>query len=101
MPFYSIPKELFIKLEWRKCNEAFQNLPSPSQYGWKHSDIDPNIPWEPLWFTNGEATKEIKEFVKCGCVRAEGCVNCKCSNAALTCTILCKCKCENRYTFSN
>ena len=86
---------------WSRWNDSFQNLPSPTLYGWKRSDIDPNIPWEPIWFTNGEASKEIREFIKCNCSSSAGCVNCKCSNATLQCTILCKCKCDSRYSFTN
>ena len=84
---------------WGRCLEVVQNRPSPAAHGWKLSSIDPDIPWEPLWFTNGEASKECREFVKCGCQGEAGCVRCKCANGLLSCTMLCNCNCPNRYRF--
>ena len=49
---------------WSRCLEPIQNLPPPSDFGWINSSVDPDIPWEPLWFTNGEASKECREFFK-------------------------------------
>ena len=84
---------------WSQCLEPIQNLPPPSDFGWINSSVDPDIPWEPLWFTNGEASKECREFLKCSCQGAAGCVRCKCANALLKCTMLCKCNCADRQSF--
>ena len=80
---------------WSRCLEPNQNLPSPSNFGWKRS-TDPNVPWEPVWITNGEASRECREFVKCSCQGAAGCVRCKCFNADMRCTMLCNYNCLNR-----
>ena len=62
---------------WSKCLEPMQNNSPPSDFGWKRSDIDPEISWEPVWFTNGEASKHCRKFLKCACQGAAGCVCCK------------------------
>ena len=78
---------------------AYTNLPPPSDFGWINSSVDPDIPLESLWFTNGEASKECREFLKCSCQGAAGCVHCKFVNALLKCTMLCNCNCADRQSF--
>ena len=91
---------------WSRCLEPQQNLPSPEEFGWKKtshtSSVTPargTMPmWEPVWHTNGEATKEIRELIKCACTA--DCVRCKCAKSNLRCTLLCKCSCGNKYSFA-
>ena len=52
---------------------------------------------DPIWLTDGEASKEVRELLKCTCTT--DCRRCKCANASLLCTMLCKCKCPNKYAF--
>ena len=79
---------------WSRCLLAQQNLPSPQNFGWKQLN-NQVIKWEPLWMTQNEASKEIREFVKCSCKSAV-CSRCKCKAANLKCTLLCSCKCEDK-----
>ena len=74
---------------WGLSLESNQNLSSPTEFGCKNSVIEPNIPFEPLWFRNGEASQECREFIKCACNGAAGCIHCKCAIATLCCTMLC------------
>ena len=81
---------------WSRCLEPQQNLPSPEDYGWKDSNRTP-VKWEPLWMTQSEASKECREFVKCGCTTICGSsARCSCKSADLRCTLLCKCKCTDK-----
>ena len=80
---------------WGTSLVSQQNLPSPQSFGWKRSD--PNSDWEPVWITQGEASKECREFVKCSCRTT--CTRCKCANAILKCTLLCGCNCQNKFSY--
>ena len=88
---------------WSRALEPQQNLPSPSNFGWREdtrssaSSSTNSKMWVPIWFTNGEASKELRELLKCTCTT--DCRLCKCANASLLCTMLCKCKCPNKYAF--
>ena len=85
---------------WSRCLETYQNSPAPNNFGWKRSN-NTDVPWEPVWITNGEASKECREFVKCQCKAAGGCVRCKCTNANMVCTMLCTCTCTNRFSYDD
>ena len=80
---------------WGTSLVSQQNLPSPQSFGWKCSD--PNSDWEPVWITQGEASKECREFVKCSCRTT--CTCCKCANAILKGTLLCGCNCQNKFSY--
>ena len=53
-----IKRAIFQKGVWATSLQPQQNLPSPSDFGWKRTN--PNSHWEPQWISQGEA----KEFVK-------------------------------------
>ena len=60
---------------WSRCLETQQNLPNKSDFGWQRINIDPDIPWGPVWFTNGEAHKSVRELeIKCKCQGVAGCI---------------------------
>ena len=81
---------------WSRCLETQQNLPNKSDFGWQRINIDPDIPWGPVWFTNGEAHKSVRELeIKCKCQGVAGCIRCKCYNSDMRCTMLCNCNCTN------
>ena len=82
---------------WATSLELQQNLPSPSDFGWKRDD--PNSHWEPQWISQGEASKECREFVKCGCKAP--CSRCKCVNNNMRCTILCGCTCDHKLSYES
>ena len=93
--FHHTKRAIYQTGVWSRSLEAIANLPSPSQFGWKRSDIDPNIPWEPVWFTNGEVTKVCAQIMlHCSCKAAAGCTQCTCTKADLKCTIICNCNCH-------
>ena len=85
---------------WGRCLKTYQSLPVPSDFGWQRSN-NSDVPWEPVWITNGEASKEVREFVKCKCQGAAGCVRCKCSSSNMVCTMLCNCTCTNQISYDN
>ena len=85
---------------WSQCLDAPQSIPSPGQYGWKRVSFpinQNNVCWEPVWITNGEASTECREFLKCTC--GGPCTRCKFANTILQCTLLYKCQCPNRFSF--
>jgi len=72
---------------WGQSLEPIQELPSPSEWGWKDSPHG----WEPLWTTLPKASKVCNELIRCGCKKA--CRGlCKCTKADLPCTALCFCQ---------
>ena len=82
---------------WVRSLDAQQQCPSPQNFGWKVS-TGPDRKWMPIWTTMLEATKECREFVKCGC-KAGSCsstASCKCNAADFRCTLLCTCKCTDK-----
>ena len=91
---------LVIFLPQGRCLETYQSLPVPSDFGWQRSN-NSDVPWEPVWITNGEASKEVREFVKCRCQGEASCVRCKCSSSNMVCTMLCNCTCTNRISYDN
>ena len=75
---------------WRKCLVAKQNLPDPTEYGWKQEE---NGQFSIQWITKPEASAICRELISCGCNPAKGCKGrCKCKKASLKCTALCKCE---------
>lgn len=76
---------------WSNSLQAIQAAPSPKEYGWVESDQT----WTPLWTRLPEAAKVCRELLKCGCKAVPLCSrNCRCKNAGLPCTALCKCSGE-------
>ena len=74
---------------WAQALTAKPNLPPPDEWGWKKSET---LNWEPVWTILPEASKAIRELIKCGCQVDKGCRgNCKCVKANLECTALCNC----------
>ena len=88
-PLENAPSQLFY---------TKATVPAPNNFGWKRSN-NTGVPWEPVWITNGEASKECREFVKCQCKGVAGCVRCKCADANMVCTMLCTCTCTNRFSY--
>ena len=85
---------LFQSGVWSRCLETIQNLPSPKDFGWIETEDDA-VKWTPNWMTQFEASKECREFVKCGCkTSCIGSKKCKCNSVDLKCTRLCTCKCS-------
>ena len=77
---------------WGKFLDLEQDLPCPSQWGWR--DLDG---WTPVWTTLPQASQAALELLRCSC-RMRRCGNaCKCSKASLKCTALCNCdgECED------
>ena len=87
-------RALFQSGVWSRCLETIQNLPSPKDFGWIETEDDA-VKWTPNWMTQFEASKECREFVKCGCkTSCTGSKRCKCHSVDLKCTRLCTCKCS-------
>ena len=87
-------RALFLSKVWSRCLEAMQNLPSPKAFGWIETE-DEAVKWTQNWMTQFEASKECREFVKCGCkTSCIGSKRCKCNSVDLKCTRLCTCKCS-------
>jgi hypothetical protein len=71
---------------WGQMMVCTPELPSPSEWGWVHSDNG----WGIYWTTLPEATEACRQLLRCGCKK--GCRGqCKCVKAALQCTALCHC----------
>ena len=61
---------------WQQSLEAFQDLPSPEEWGWKRV----NDRYVPHWRDLPEAAIALRELIKCGCNPEKGCRGkCKCS----------------------
>ena len=78
---------------WTTSMKTKHNIPIPKGFGWSKSARS----WEPLWTLLPEAAKACRELLKCGCKAQPLCTRkCRCQNAALSCTALCKCggKCD-------
>lgn len=72
---------------WGQALKAVQDLPCPSNWGWKINELDG---WQICWSTLPEASKACRELLRCGCKK--GCSGrCKCAKAAPKCTALCFC----------
>ncbi len=71
---------------WGQMMVCRPELPSPSEWGWVHSDNG----WDIHWTTLPEATEACRQLLRCGCKKScRG--QCKCVKAALQCTALCYC----------
>ena len=73
---------------------SHQALPDVEEWGWKL--VDGKL--VPHWSDLPEATLAIRDLIKCMCKSDKGCRGrCKCNQADLPCTELCKCKgqCEH------
>ena len=78
---------------WSKCiNLLDMSLPDPANWGWKKDGLK----WTPLWTDIDEASKALRELIKCGCKKCR-LGWCKCKIARLKCTALCACdeSCSN------
>ena len=74
---------------WAQSTEVQMVCPDPQDFGW--SKIDDT--WVPTWITIPEVSRACRELIKCCC---EGdCSHCKRGKANLSCTPLCKCKCNS------
>ena len=72
---------------WGQAVATNQDLPKPEDWGWKLNQQKYEIEWTIL----PEVSKICKELIKCGCKK--GCTGrCKCKQASLKCTELCKCR---------
>ena len=70
---------------WGRALKTVMNMPSPADWGW----TDPPT-WKPMWTTLAEASKSLRNLMKCGCKK--GCSDrCSCKKAALKCTAMCEC----------
>ena len=64
-------------------------LPDPSVWGWQPG---PDQTLQPVWTMLPQASQPYLEFLKCGCRIDKGFRGkCKCVNADVLCTALCKC----------
>ena len=71
---------------WSQMMVSTPELPSPSDWGWVHTDNG----WDVYWTTLPEATDACRQLLRSGCKK--GCRRqCKCAKAALQCTALCHC----------
>ena len=49
---------------WGQALKAVQDLPCPSNWGWKRNELDG---WQICWSTLPEASKACRELLRCGC----------------------------------
>ena len=71
---------------WAQMMVCTPEFPSPSDWGWVHSENG----WDTCWTTLSEATVACRQLLRCGCKK--GCTGqCKCVKASLQCTALCWC----------
>ena len=71
---------------WAQMMVRTPVIPSPSDWGWVHSENG----WDICWTTLSEATVACPQLLRCGCKK--GCTGqCKCVKASLQCTALCCC----------
>ena len=75
---------------WGCTRVPERQLPSPSEWGWTCPEQ-----WRPLWSNLPKASAACPELLKYSC--QGGCIDCKCVDAHLRCTVYCKCKtdCDN------
>jgi hypothetical protein len=74
---------------WGQTLSRIQNLPTPSNWGWKkENDVE-----VPHWTSLAPIAASSQELLKCGCKKnCSG--NCKCFRSGLTCTALYSCTCS-------
>ena len=81
---------------WGQMAISAPEIPSPKDWGLKWNPGSQT--WEAVWTTLPEATKACRELQCCSCKPEKGCRgHCKCMDAALTCTVLCKCQGQCQY----
>ncbi len=73
---------------WTSSTHTQQLIPSPQDYAWTKESGS----WIPVWNTIPEVSRACRELIKCSCKKT--CSTCKCSNANLECSPLCKCSCN-------
>ena len=84
---------------WATSEKAQQRRPTPESWGWTWDEN--NKKWEPVWMTQGIASKACQELVKCGCKSEKGRgARCSCKKANWSCTELCKCNCMYKLKFT-
>ena len=74
---------------WTVSTEAKPLIPSPGDFGWSKNQATKL--WEPVWMTIPEVAKSCRVLHRCSC--KGDCRNCKCRQANMPCSPLCKCKC--------
>ena len=74
---------------WATSTQSHQVSPSPQNHGWVKEEGS----WVPVWLTIPEVSKACRELIRCTC--KGDCRTCKCSNANLNCSPLCKCSCDS------
>ena len=96
--YYHVLRAIHQSGKWAMALQAIVNFPSPDVYGWKKTEMettDNDTVWSPLWMSQREAMQERRElFLSCTCNGV--CTRCKCVKAALKCTAMCKCHCDER-----
>ena len=84
---------------WKRCLQAFQQLPQPMGNGWEKGD-DGSL--KPLLMTRDAAPKGLAELTVCKCIKtACKSASCVCRVNELSCTEACACMacdCENPHT---
>ncbi|XP_061894509.1 uncharacterized protein LOC133644183 [Entelurus aequoreus] len=73
---------------WATSTDTQQVIPSPKDFGWTKDETGS---WVPVWITIPEVSIACRELIKCSC--KGDCSSCKCSNANIDCSPLCKCNC--------
>ena len=84
-----VKRAVFQAGVWATSTDTQQMIPSPTDFGWTK---DESGSWVPVWITLPEVSIACRELIKCSC--KGDCSNCKCSNANLDCSALCKCSCS-------
>jgi len=86
-------RALFQARIWVNCLNPIQNLPSPSNFGWR---LSKGGTWDVLWTKAPLTCSDIEVLVSCKCKKSGGCNggNCKCQINLLPCSDLCSCQCE-------
>ena len=73
---------------WGQTTIKAPQLPSPAGFGWTWEVA--NAQWNMKWMTLTPAGAACRAPIKCGCTKGFR-SQCKCKEADLTCTMLCKC----------
>ena len=80
---------------WTTSTQAEQTIPTPQDYGWT-KELES---WVPVWSTIPEVSRACRELIKCSC--KGDCSTCKCGQANLDCSPLCKCNCLKQWCSKN
>ncbi|KAK3910018.1 Homeobox protein SMOX-5 [Frankliniella fusca] len=84
----------YIAVTWFQSLQAWQDLPSPSDFGWKRT---PNGSWEVVWRLRDVASKSCAALIRCKCkTPCRGNCSCKKDSRGLECTVLCRCNCDKK-----